>query len=264
MPGVVRYLTRQSMARGRRQTTRTRARPTAPAATARTVDPRLVLPLVLAVALAIRIAYLLLDRGEPFFEPVLLDAKYYHQWAQRILGGDLASRGVFYGLPLYPYFLALYSALTGGSTVAVELVQLLLGLVTVFFTYRIGERVADRATGLLAAGLAALHGPLFFHEAMFIPEAIGVPLYAAAFWCCCRFLDAPSVRRGVLAGVVLGLACLTKAGVMPFVVLFVTGLAVRPALAAVPPSRGSLAAIMLSFVAVLAPVTLHNGLVDGD
>jgi hypothetical protein len=47
-------------------------------------------------------------------------------------------------LPLYPYFLALCSALTGGSTVAVKLVQLLLGLVTVFFTYRIGQRVADR------------------------------------------------------------------------------------------------------------------------
>jgi hypothetical protein len=133
-----------------------RPRPATPPAAAWTIDPRLVLLLVLAAALAVRIANLLFDRGDPFFEPVLLDAKYYHQWAQRILDGDLVSRGVFYGLPLYPYFLALCSALTGGSTVAVKLVQLLLGLVTVFFTYRIGERVADQATGLLAAGLAAL------------------------------------------------------------------------------------------------------------
>src|SRR5262249_24535834 len=73
--------------------------------------------------------------------------------------------------------------------------------------------------------------------------------------------DAPSVRRGGLAGIVLGLACLTKAGVMPFVVLFVAALAVRPALAAAPPPAGSLAAIVLSVVAVLAAGTgQHRGL----
>ena len=250
-----------------RKTLRYRAQPAKPAATARIIDTRdqrRLLPLVLVVGLFVRITYLLLDRGDPFFEPVLLDAQYYHQWAQRILAGDLMGSGVFYGLPLYPYFLALCLGLLGGSVIAVKVVQILLGLVTIFFTYRIGERLADATTGLLAAALAALYGPLFFHEAMLIPEAIGVPLYAAGFYCCCLFLDAPSVRRGVLAGVVLGLACLTKAGVMPFVLLFVGALAVRPSLAAARPSPGSLAAIILSFVAVLAPVTLHNRVIGGD
>ncbi len=250
-----------------RQTPRSRARPAKPAPTPRisgTRDARRLLPLVLAAGLAVRIAYLLLDRGDPFFEPVLLDARYYHQWAQRILAGDLVGSGVFYGLPLYPYFLALCLGLLGGSVVAVKVVQILLGLVTILFTYRIGERLADATTGLLAAALAALYGPLFFHEAMLVPEAIGVPLYAAGFYCCCLFLDAPSVRRGALAGVVLGLACLTKAGVMPFVLLFVAALAVRPALAAARPSPGALAAMILSFAAVLAPVTLHNRVAGGD
>src|SRR5262249_38366882 len=134
----------------------------------------------------------------------------------------------------------------------------------IFLTYEIGERLADATTGLVAATLAAFYGPLFFYEAMLTPEALGVPLYAAGLGWCCLFLDAPSVRRGVLAGIVLGLACLTKAGVMPFVVLFVAALAVRPALAAAPPPAGSLAAIVLSFVAVLAPGTGHQRVFGGD
>jgi Flp pilus assembly protein TadD len=231
---------------------------------ARAHDPRRLLLVVLAIGLALRVAHLLLDRGDPFFEPTLLDAKYYDQWARRILGGDVLSAGVFYGLPLYPYFLALCYALSGGSVVAVKLVQLALGLTTICLTYAIGARLADSTVGLVAAALAAMYGPLFFHESMLIPEALGVPLYAGGFYACCLFLDAPSARRGALAGIMLGLACLTKAGVMPFVALFVAVLILRPALAAARPTAGSLAALVLSFVAVLAPVTLHNVVLGGD
>ena len=218
----------------------------------------------LAVGLAIRASAVALGRADPFFQPVLLDSKYYHDWAVRIVAGDLAGPGVFYGLPLYPYFLALCYALFGPSVVAVKLIQVALGLVTVILVYAIGVALADRTVGLVAAGFAAVYGPLFFHETMLVPEAVGVPLYAAAFLGCCRFLEAPSVRRGIASGVLLGLACLTKAGVMPFVLLFVAALALRPRLAASPPAAGALAAIALSFAAILAPVTLHNRLHGGD
>src|SRR5262249_14984913 len=82
----------------RRTARRSRAEPAKPAPAARTIDardPRRWLLLVLVVGLAVRIAYLVFDRGDPFFEPVLLDAKYYHQWPQRILAGDVAGSGVF-------------------------------------------------------------------------------------------------------------------------------------------------------------------------
>jgi hypothetical protein len=66
--------------------------------------------------------------------------------------------------------------------------------------------LAVRTVGLVAAALAAVYGPLVFHESMLIPEAIGVPPYAAGFYSCCLFLDAPSVRRAVLAATNLGRA----------------------------------------------------------
>jgi Flp pilus assembly protein TadD len=232
--------------------------------TGRGRDPRRLLLVVLAVGLAVRVAHLVLDRGNPFFEPALLDARYYDHWARRILGGDVLTAGVFYGLPLYPYFLALCYAVSGGSVVAVKVVQIALGLLTVVLTYATGTRLADSMVGLVAAALAAVYGPLVFHESMLIPEAIGVPLYAAGFYSCCLFLDAPSVRRAVLAGALLGLACLTKAGVLPFAILFVAALLLRPTLAATRPPAAALAAFAVAFVAVLAPVTLHNRFVGGD
>lgn len=224
-----------------------------------------ILVVLLGGALIVRLAHLALDSANPFRGPALLDARYYHEWALRIVGGDLPTTGVFYGLPLYPYFLAVWYALFGPSVVAVELVQLALGLGTIAVVYALGARLADRTVGLVAAGFAAVYGPSLFYESMFIPEAIGIPLYAVALWSCCVFLDAPSIRRGVVTGSLLGLAALTKAGVIAFTVLFAVALLERPALVAGHhrPIR-AIAALMLTFAALLGTVTLHNRVFGGD
>ncbi len=148
---------------------------------------------ILAAAAAIRLACLLFSTQNPFYEPLLLDPAFYHQWALRILGGDFG-KGVFYGLPLYPFFLAALYKISGLSLFFVKLAQAALGVLTVFFVFKTGERIAEERAGLLAAFFAAIYGPLFFHETVLVPESIGVPLYAAAFFFVCRFIDAPSVK----------------------------------------------------------------------
>src|SRR3982751_6681849 len=40
------------------------------------------------------------------FLPARGDMHFYNEWAQRILRGDLEVHTAFYGLPLYPYWLA--------------------------------------------------------------------------------------------------------------------------------------------------------------
>jgi hypothetical protein len=40
-------------------------------------DPHRLFLVVLAVGLGVRVVHLVLDRGNPFFEPALLDARYY-------------------------------------------------------------------------------------------------------------------------------------------------------------------------------------------
>ena len=221
--------------------------------------PQTLVPLsgILVLGGLIRVLYLLFSRESPFYEPLLLDPAYYHQWANRILGGDFIGEPVFYGLPLYPFFLALGYKVFGGSVFAVKLIQACLGVVTLFLIYKIGEKIASRRVGLVAAGLAAFYGPLFFHEQIFIPEALSLPLYAASFYGACVFTDEPTAKKGVFIGILFGLATLTKAGILLFVPVFTAVLLFRE----MRSSRRRFLPIFLSllfFLAVLAPVSAHN------
>ncbi|HTL69862.1 MAG TPA: tetratricopeptide repeat protein [Candidatus Eisenbacteria bacterium] len=218
---------------------------------------------VLALGLLVRGAYFFSSRQSPFFEPVLLDPRYYHDWALRIARGDwTGGAGVFYGLPLYPYFLAVCYRLTDASIEAVKWIQILLGVVTLGFIYKTAEKMASRGAAIAAGVLGAVYGPLFFHEGMLISEALSLPLYAASFYFACRFAEKPSVRLGAGLGLLFGLAALTKAGILPFAF----GIAAWAAFRAVRRREALLpaAAVVLTMLAAIAPVTAHNFILGRD
>ena len=213
--------------------------------------------LVLFLGLAIRLAYLFLSQASPFYEPLLLDPAYYHDWAGRIAAGNWIDPPVFYGLPLYPFFLGFCYKLFGGSLFMAKLVQIFLGVATIALVYKIGVKLFSKNVGLLAAALAAVYGPLFFNEQILIPEALGMPLYAAAFYVICLFEESPTVKKSALLGLLLGLAALTKANALLFAFIYISFWFFR--------SRNSFAAkskitavSFLALFAVLAPVTAHN------
>lgn len=214
------------------------------------------LPAALLLGLVVRVAYLIFSHQSPFFEPLLLDPGYYHHWALRIAGGEISPPSVFYGLPLFPYVLALLYKLTGASLWATKIFQILLGLVTIFFVYRTGEKLGSRLAGGIAAMLTAVYGPLFFHEAVLIPENLAVPLYAASFYYACGFFEKPTAKKGAVLGVLFGLAALTKAGIMLFIPVFAVMLILRQKKAKAP--LMPVWACLAVFVLTLAPVTAHN------
>ncbi|MBI4432743.1 MAG: tetratricopeptide repeat protein [Candidatus Omnitrophica bacterium] len=216
------------------------------------------LGLILAAAFLIRIAYLFFSQQSPFYEPLLLDPAYYHGWAMKIAHGQWTAKDVFYGLPLYPYFLGIIYLLTAQSLLAVKIIHILLGLGNIFLIFKLGEKMGNPKVGLVAAGLAAFYGPFFFHEGILIPEALGLFLYTLGFYLWCRFWDAPSVKRGLGVGFVFGLAALTKAGVMLFLVIAVLALGLSKK------KKASLLAVVFAFMMTLLPVTLHNVLVGKD
>ncbi len=213
---------------------------------------------ILALAAAARAAYLFFSTKSPFFEPLLLDPRYYDEWARRVAEGNFAEPSVFYGLPLYPFVLGAVYALTGGSLLAAKVLQAFLGLATLTLVYLTAERLSGgrRSAALAAAALGAVYGPLFFNESILIPEAFGVPLYAAAFYAAVRLWERPAPGWGALCGVLFGLAALTKAGVLIFAVIFAAALAVR----LVRSSSGAAPAVLcaLALLGTLAPVTAHN------
>ncbi|MBI3252888.1 MAG: tetratricopeptide repeat protein [Candidatus Omnitrophica bacterium] len=217
---------------------------------------------ILSAAFVLRIAYWFFSQKSPFYEPLLLDPAYYEGWAARILRGDFVGEGVFYGLPLYPFFLAALYKLSSHALAAVKAAQIFLGLLNIFFIYKIGKKMADEKTGLVAASLAAFYGPFFFHEGILIPETLGLFLYTVSFYGVCLFLERPTAKGGAWLGLAFGLAALTKAGILFFVSGFLiyffirflkTKKSVRPA-----------AACALTFLLVLAPVAAHNRIYGKD
>lgn len=211
---------------------------------------------VLFLGVVIKIAYLFNSRQSPFYEPTLLDPKYYHDWALQIIKGDWVGKSVFYGLPLYPFFVALCYQIFGISVTSVKVIQILFGLFSLFMIYKIGEKVFDSKTGILAAFIAIFYGPLFFHEVLFIPEALSIPLYTAAFYACLLLWEKVTMKRTVIFGLLCGLALLTKAGIALFFILTLILILVRQI-----KSRKNSAAIwvgVLAFLTPIAPATWHN------
>ena len=62
---------------------------------------------MIALAFAVRLAYLLEAQSLPLFHATISDARSYWEWSDRIAAGDWLGDTVFYQAPLYPYFLAL-------------------------------------------------------------------------------------------------------------------------------------------------------------
>jgi 4-amino-4-deoxy-L-arabinose transferase-like glycosyltransferase len=99
--------------------------------------------------------------------------------------------------PGYPLFLAVCQAVFGGRTLAVRLVQAVLGTVSVYLIYRLtrqlappnelgppGETSPSRfwSAPLVAAALAAVNPYYIYMSAIILSEAVFVPLMLAALW----------------------------------------------------------------------------------
>jgi Flp pilus assembly protein TadD len=226
---------------------------------------------LVASAVGLRMAYVLALREHPAFEAPMMDAGYHWAWARAIADGREFQDGPFFRAPLYPVWLGGLVALFGeASTLAPRLVQALLGGGTVVLTWLLGRRVGALAggrasasvVGLGAAAIVATYWALVVSEGELLLEVLYLPLILGGLVLAARAIDASEVSRSqalrcaALAGLVFGLAAITRPNVLlcmplPFVLLL-RSRGWRPALA-----------LTLGTLAPIAPVTVHNVL-EGD
>src|SRR4051812_24913357 len=84
---------------------------------------------IVALAFAVRLAYFAEVRSLPLFNALIVDAKSYGDWSDRIVAGDWLGDTTFYQAPLYPYFLALIKLAFGHGLWPIRIVQIALGSV---------------------------------------------------------------------------------------------------------------------------------------
>lgn len=165
--------------------------------------------LVLAVALGVRLAYLLTAHG-PAFDAPLIDADYYDYLGTRLARGEGFDPGPFWQPPLYPLVLGGLYGLGGHSLWWPRLLQALLGAFTAALACGVARRLSGRDTVGLSAGLlVALHGPLVFYDGELLATSLGTFLGTAVLWLAVR--ESPRPGTALLCGACIGLGALAVA-----------------------------------------------------
>ncbi len=186
---------------------------------------RLGLAAISAVALAVRVAYVL---GPKRDDALLGDQIYYSAQAKVIAHGHWFADPFHPGMPAadHPPLTSLVLApaewLAPGSVLGQRLLMAALGVVVVLLVGLLGRRVGGLRVGLLAAGLAALYPNLWVNDGLLMSETLAALMTTVVLLAAYRLLDDPRPRVAVGAGLAIGVAILTRAELallLPLVVL---------------------------------------------
>jgi tetratricopeptide (TPR) repeat protein len=215
--------------------------------------------MVVMLALLVRCAYIAELRATPWFDRLVVDPEYYDSWAQRIAAGDWLGSGAFYMDPLYPYVLGGLYALVGRDLLLARLLNVACSVGACAFTLVLGRRVGGTTVGLLAGLGLALYEPDVFNCGELDKTALSMLLVSAFL-----FLMTDRRRGARLgAGLVLGLAALTRANLLVFAPLGALTIACDREEGGVSVRLRAASAFVAGFVLALTPVTLRNFAVAG-
>lgn len=168
---------------------------------------------LVAVALGVRLAVVAATQDVPLAS----DPADYHRHAMSLARGDgypetKASGGGPSALrpPGYPSFLAGVYTITGPNPTAGRVAQALIGTFIVVLVGLLANRVWNRRTALVCSGLAAVFPPLLVAGASLQVEPSFVVLMLAALLAVLRYRGSERWAWALLAGVLGGLASLTR------------------------------------------------------
>lgn len=228
------------------------------------LPPHLSYPFILFCAsLALRLSYLFILKGDDYFSTLVIDSEAYHEKALEIMGGKLIASRAFYQDGLYPYILALLYSIFGQSILTARLFNVVLSSVSTLLIYGIGRELGGKRAGIAAALLHILCGLFLFYDGILGKEPLGILLVSAALYAALAAGKSPSARGALLAGLILGLAALTRANLLLFLPVFCAWLVFA---AKGPILRRLIPAILCAagFFAAVSPATIHNYLAEGD
>jgi hypothetical protein len=173
----------------------------------RAVAHRLFVPICLAAALLLRLGWILAVDARP-----IDDFSWYYDRAVGLAQGEgLTVKGVptAYWPVGYPLMLAALFVVTGPSLLAAKLLNLLLAMAIVWYSYRVAGRLfASEAASRLALLLVAFHPNHIAYTSLTASETPFLFLMLLGLLLLLRRKGRPGTA--LLAGAVFGLGCLTK------------------------------------------------------
>lgn len=180
---------------------------------------------------------------------------------------DLMVNGTYqpsiYMPPAYPYFLAFFYLLGGeqpATFLIIEMIQAGLGVLLVYFVYRLALILMGKPEAIVAACLAAIYPTQIYMCNEFHPINIYIVLEVATVFFLVRFLEtSASWKDLILAGICAGILMPFRGESPALILLYAAILMLRGGLKAAKPT----VAFLLIAFACLAPWTIRNYRVFG-
>ncbi len=188
------------------------------------------LAIVLAAALALRLAYMLGRRGDILFDYPVVDEEMYVAAARKLAAGQGVEPRAWYQPPGLVYALATVFSLFGPGLLVPRIVQALVSTATCALSYLVARRLWSTAVAFGAAAVCAVHGVLVFECYELLPPTWMVAADMLALWALLRALERRATSSAFGAGAALGVAAVFGPTVLPFAVVALAALR-RPLLA---------------------------------
>ena len=177
---------------------------------------------LLIAGLSLRIGFCLMTSNASALAEV--DGREHHAYAQSLLALKWDDYPRYFNCirpPLYPIFLTPFVALSDRYVWHIQFAQAILGVLQALIMGSIAGRWAGQRAGNWAFLIVLFHPFLIFYNAFLLTETLFITLLWAGIACLQRYSDSKSLRWLSASAVALGLACLTRPSLQPFLVVAV-------------------------------------------
>src|SRR2546423_7735842 len=227
---------------------------------------------VFAAVFLFRLVILIRLASSPLIVPNGSDMQFYDDWAKQILHGHWSDGRAFYGLPLYPFLVAVLYRIFGYSAFVPGFFQACLDAGTAVLILKItvrlimgndaGPRNSATVTGILAAAGWCLFVPAQAYSAILVATAGAAFVFWFLVWQIVRSQTAPSPIRCFAYGALVGFAAMGVATILFLIPLFIAAIFFRGTNAG---ARMKAAVLLAAGILIgTAPCWLHNCVVARD
>ena len=212
--------------------------------------------------LALRLDYLWEHRASPFFDAPIVDAQTFLKQAQALASGPFwGGDEPYWQPPLYIYLLAFVCWLLPASYfVGIRLVHAGLGVLSCLLVYALARQAFGEQVGRIAGVMAALCGSLLYFEGELLAVPVEVFLNLLLLYSLLLAWRRDRGRDWVLAGLIAGLAALTRPTILLFIAVFCAWTLWHRRTSAYRP----LLSFVVSIALIILPVTYRNWTIEPD
>lgn len=177
--------------------------------------------IIFCAALFLRcIFYLFLKDHYFFFNHPSTDSIYFQHWAKEIALGNWLGNQTFYGLPLFPYFLAVLYRLTLFQLNIIPFIFFGLGAANCVLTYLITRRLFSRSAAWFSGFFSTVSFTLIHYDTLIMPNTLAVFLNLSILWLLINQSRIQKSYEWIILGILIGLGALIDSKLLIFTGLF--------------------------------------------